>query len=163
MNQIIYFRYFVVMAFLSALHTSSEARPIKPIPDELLIRAKREMNYKGEIKRPPIIRVSSSTLNDDVPNSNGLITMGMYHKKKIYIDKKLKTRDLIHRSIIYHELVHHVQNERYGPTRDCRLWMRKEREAYRLQEKYLIEKGIKGVIDFKTILRNIECPSNAQV
>ncbi len=156
-------RLVIIAVLVTSFHAVCIARPIKPIPDELLIRAKREMNYKAELKLPPIIPTSSSALNDALQSRNGLVTMALYHKKKIYINKELKMNDLIARSIMYHELVHHVQHMRYGPTTNCKLWMRKEREAYRLQEKYLMEKGLNRSAVFKKILKSIECPSKTQV
>ncbi len=152
----------IFMLFL-VIHFTCEARPIKPIPDELLIRAKREMNFKSDIKLPPLIATPAVKLVDDICRKKGCVVTGMYYKKKIYYDNRLRfKKDLVDRSIIYHELIHHIQRVRHGPTYNCKRWMLNEREAYKLQEKYLVEKGLKGAVDFKWILANIECPIKSQ-
>ena len=68
-----------------------------------------------------------------------------YHKEEkiIYLSKQLDYEDELHRSILLHELVHYVQDVtgKWLPEQsDCRSGMRRELEAFRLQERYLLNK-----------------------
>ena len=70
-----------------------------------------------------------------------------YHKedKIIYLSKELDYEDQLHRSILLHELVHYVQDVtgQWLPEQtDCRSGMRRELEAFRLQERYLLNNNI---------------------
>lgn len=62
----------------------------------------------------------------------------------VYIDAELDMEhDLLARSILLHELVHHVQGEsgRFGSLPDCYAWYAREREAYQIQNQYLRDAG----------------------
>ena len=50
----------------------------------------------------------------------------------------------VYRSILLHELVHHMQNEN---KTDFMCRGKKEEEAYKLQDKWLIENGEKGIME----------------
>jgi len=70
---------------------------------------------------------------------DGIKVKGLYHKddKIIYLRDDWDQYNLIDRSFLLHELVHHRQIE---SNYKCR--QEKEKEAYELQFKYLIENAI---------------------
>ena len=62
----------------------------------------------------------------------------------VYIDQALDIEnDLPARSILLHELVHHVQGVggRFGSLPDCHAWYAREYEAYQIQNRYLGREG----------------------
>ena len=54
-------------------------------------------------------------------------------------DRLSPETDLVHRSILLHELVHYLQeiNGAGASMDECDRWLYREREAYRLQNQYL--------------------------
>ncbi|MBX9963060.1 MAG: hypothetical protein K2Y35_08405 [Burkholderiales bacterium] len=60
--------------------------------------------------------------------------------------------DLKARSILLHELVHHVQHEnsRFGAMDSCERWFAREDEAYRIQNAYLsgLRTSLRFVFDY---------------
>jgi hypothetical protein len=70
---------------------------------------------------------------------------GFYLKGKgVYLDQSLDLEgDVKARSILLHELVHHVQGEtgKFDTMPDCHGWYAKEYEAYAIQNKYLRWEG----------------------
>lgn len=60
--------------------------------------------------------------------------------------------DLKARSILLHELVHHVQKEsgRFEAMSECERWFLREDEAYRVQNRYLssMRNGLRFAFDF---------------
>jgi hypothetical protein len=62
----------------------------------------------------------------------------------VFIDDALDPeRDLRARSILLHELVHHVQGVtgRFDSLPDCDAWYAREVEAYQIQNRYLQQEG----------------------
>jgi hypothetical protein len=63
----------------------------------------------------------------------------------VFIEESLNFRnDPKARSILLHELVHHVQNlnARFDAMPTCEAWYAREREAYRIQNEYLRVEGV---------------------
>ena len=63
----------------------------------------------------------------------------------VFIEESLNFRnDLKARSILLHELVHHVQNlsGRFDSLPGCVAWYAREREAYEIQNEYLRAAGV---------------------
>lgn len=62
----------------------------------------------------------------------------------VVVDNRLDlSNDLRARSILVHELVHHVQRMREGVrARNCEDWQKREADAYRIQATWLHEHGI---------------------
>jgi hypothetical protein len=62
----------------------------------------------------------------------------------IYIDARLDPIDsLFARSILAHEIVHHMQHQALGPAADCDEWIRREKEAFAAQGRWLRAHGLK--------------------
>ncbi len=63
----------------------------------------------------------------------------------VYIDAAMRPlTNRYHQSILFHELVHHVQfeNGSHAGHGDCHRWGRRETEAYALQNRYLFALGL---------------------
>lgn len=63
----------------------------------------------------------------------------------VYIDAAMRPlTDRYHQSILFHELVHHVQfeNGSHAGHGDCHRWSRRESEAYALQNRFLFALGL---------------------
>ena len=69
--------------------------------------------------------------------------------REIYLDSKLRPEtNLFDRSVLLHEMVHYLQSLEgqghsglpapEGDVAKCLLWYKREREAYTIQEAYLI-------------------------
>lgn len=62
----------------------------------------------------------------------------------VYLDERLDpVADVAARGILVHELVHYLQQESgaFGAARDCRIWSRREHEAFDIQLRWLAERG----------------------
>jgi hypothetical protein len=72
--------------------------------------------------------------------------MAWYSDGTIYIDNRLDAvNHMGHRSIVVHELVHHVQRVNLGArAHSCDEWMRREQEAYSAQASWLHSKGLRA-------------------
>jgi len=91
---------------------------------------------------PEVKFISSAELHERFgieERCDGIKVKGLYHKddKIIYLRDDWDQYNLIDRSFLLHELVHHRQIE---SNYKCR--QEKEKEAYELQFKYLIENAI---------------------
>lgn len=64
----------------------------------------------------------------------------------VYIAAELDMeRSLLARSILLHELVHHLQRNRHGrQARNCREWVEREYEARLIQSRWLAAEGWRG-------------------
>ena len=66
-------------------------------------------------------------------------------RKGVFLNDSLDIRnDVVARSVLLHELVHHVQevNRRFvSAPNQCERWWAREREAYDIQNAYLRENG----------------------
>ena len=64
----------------------------------------------------------------------------------IYIDSRLDVvNHMGNRSVIVHELVHHVQRmSRGSPAKSCEAWARREQETYTTQAFWLRSKGLRS-------------------
>lgn len=82
----------------------------------------------------------------------------------IYIDSRLDVvNHMGHRSVVVHELVHHVQRMSRGArSQNCDEWMRREQEAYATQAFWLRSKGLRsGNITLQA--RFLRCDHRARI
>lgn len=64
-----------------------------------------------------------------------------YRDGSAYLSRALDLNDLFQRSILLHELVHHIQWVAAGPARDCYEWHRREVAAHAAQNAWLMQHG----------------------
>jgi hypothetical protein len=134
--------------------TNKEAKLLTP---KLLKLARKDLKYAKHVDPPKIvIRTEKQLRGMFCPGKNCTVS-GIYSNGVIYIDKRIKITNEIDVSILYHEFVHHVQARIHGPSYDCKLWFKKEKQAYFLQKKYLKSRGIKTNL-ISEVVSELKCP-----
>jgi hypothetical protein len=149
--------------FLSLISNSnSDSKKLispNPVFISLLEDAKKLMNYQGVIALPRLFSLNEKDLQKlycaGVSKCNTITAM--YDDGSLYFDEDFDAKHPVWRSIIFHEMVHHIQFVRSGGAKNCEIWFKKEHEAYKLQATYLRMNGEsdKVVIDSE---KNIICP-----
>jgi hypothetical protein len=130
---------------------------LKELTPKLLKLARTELKYSKPVDPPQIIAQTEKQLTKRFRPRKKCTVSGIYSMGVIYIDKRIKITNEIDKSILCHEFVHHVQAQMYGTTYDCKLWRKKEKQAYPLQKKYFKSRGIKT--DFiSQIIAELRCP-----
>ena len=112
--------------------------------DALLNTIARLSNYSKPNTAPRVIRVSRAEIERTVCNGPCLIKAWHVPGVGIFLDDRLTPEiNLVHRSILLHELVHFVQDTNgEGESMDeCERWLQRETGAYRLQNQYLRQIG----------------------
>lgn len=102
--------------------------------------------YSSPDKLPTVSFLPSAELSRLACNSKCLV-LGHYQGGEIiYLDEKLQPeKNLFDRSVLLHELVHYLQysSEQHSetpqtPQEKCVLWYKREREAYAIQDAFLM-------------------------
>lgn len=90
---------------------------------------------------PPVNIVSSETLSSLAGCKTPCKLLGLEKNKTIYLNESLDLNSSFGRSVVFHELVHVYQEQKYGVRKidDCFEFVRREQEAYFLQNLYLSE------------------------
>lgn len=60
----------------------------------------------------------------------------------VFISDTIDLRTPEGQGVAYHELIHVLQYIRYGTAPTCREWVRREEEAYRLQDAWVSARGV---------------------
>ena len=123
----------------------------------LLSQAKRLMSYRGEVRLPAMVPSTKEQLKNLFCKNTDCVVSAVYTRGTVYYDKRLNMDNVIDRSIILHEMVHHVQRVQMGDTYTCDVWLKKEREAYRIQALYLQQRGIDTSF-VNDVTLNLKCP-----
>jgi hypothetical protein len=118
----------------------SEIESMPELVDSLLDTIARMSNYRKPDIAPRVSKVSRAEIERTV--CRGACPVKAYHLPEggIFLDDNLNPEtDLVHRSILLHELVHFLQevNGQYASMDECGRWLEREREAYWLQNQYL--------------------------
>lgn len=112
---------------------------------ELFMAIKMLSGYPVPESPPPIHRLPRAQLEALVCSGSTCGVKGFYLKGQgVYLDADLELdKDVKARSILLHELVHHVQGVtgKFDSMPDCHGWYAKEYEAYAIQNKYLRWEG----------------------
>jgi len=156
----------LLVTILLCVSTLSTAAPkthhsITPSPAmvSLLEEARRMMKYEGTVSMPKLYSLSERELQQlycDGGKKCDTVT-AIYTDGAIYFDEHFDVSHPVWRSIILHEMVHHIQQIKVGGTKTCSTWYKKEREAYNLQAAYLRKQGSNDRI-VTDVAKNISCP-----
>ena len=123
-----------------------EPRELLPVLFRTIHRLSR---YAPPAEFPVVVRLSPQELNQ-LACKGSCSVLGHYAGgKEVYLDSRLAPEtNLFDRSVLLHELVHYLQGlqgehlekpaESAFDAEQCRLWYKREREAYTIQEAYLI-------------------------
>lgn len=124
----------------------------------LLNAAKKYMRHTSHVAMPPILAVSQRELEKMYCSPSPKCPISaMYYQGNVYYSTDLRMDDILAKSIIVHEFVHHLQREKVGDTYDCAMWYRKEKEAYRIQAAYLRDHGYDDKI-VRDVVKTLKCP-----
>lgn len=109
----------------------------------------RLSRYKPPAEFPVVVTLPTGDLNRLACKGECSVLGHYAGGREIYIDSKLKPEtNLFDRSVLLHEMVHYLQGlegqghsglpDTEGDLGKCLLWYKREREAYTIQEAYLI-------------------------
>ena len=108
--------------------------------DSLLDTIAGMSSYQKPSVAPRVFKVSRAEIEQTMCRGPCAVRAWHLPESGIFIDDSLTPEtDLAHRSILFHELVHFVQDlNGVGEGLDeCDRWLQREREAYWLQNQYL--------------------------
>ena len=101
--------------------------------------------YPAPEHPPQIKMVSHAWLEQEACFGRHCKVLGWYRGGNvIYLDSRLDIKKTFDGSILVHELVHYLQkkNGGYMPSLGCGYAVDLEREAYAVQQEYLVRQGI---------------------
>lgn len=124
----------------------------------LLVEAKKLMKYDRSIALPKMIPKTDIQLQQIFCPGKECSVSAVYLRGTVYYDKTIDyKRNIVDRSIIIHEFIHHIQAAKYGYTYECEMWYFKERQAYSLQAKYLRSRGVNASF-VNDVTASLKCP-----
>jgi hypothetical protein len=127
----------------SRMYRLIDRRQIDSLPelvDSLLDTVVRMSDYRRPDVMPRVSKVSRAEIERTICSGPCPVKAWHLPEAGIFIDDKLTPEtDLVHRSILLHELVHYLQdvNGEGASMDECGRWLQREREAYWLQNQYL--------------------------
>lgn len=128
-------------------HAGVDRSEIGSMPDlveSLLDAIARLSTYHKPTETPRVTRVSRAEIERMLCNRPCMVKAFYLPNEGVFFDEALTPEtDLIHRSILFHELVHFVQ-EASGEAANldaCHRWVQREEQAYELQARYLAQIG----------------------
>ena len=124
----------------------------------LMTEAKKLMKSTDNIPYPEIYPASLDYLRSLVCNNSSYCPVtAVYYENKIYYRQDLDLNNSFTKSILVHEFVHHIQANSGFVATDCNIWYKNEKEAYRLQAKYLRNNN-QDDSPVREAVRIIKCP-----
>ena len=132
---------------------SAKPEPLSPsekifLVAELLERATNDLgldvhNITDENYPPKVIVTNQEMIEHIVCKNNGCVALGAANQDAIFIADSIDLRSVKGKGILFHEIVHALQNIQFGrASYDCDEWVRREEEAYALQNKWVSERGL---------------------
>ena len=115
--------------------------------DSLLGTISKLSKYPKPDTAPRISRISRAQIEQTICRGPCTLRAWYLPEEGIFLDESLRPEtDLVHRSILLHELVHFVQdvNSEAASMDACHRWLYREQEAYELQNQYLALIGNRG-------------------
>jgi hypothetical protein len=125
------------------LDRAFDTRPAASM-DELVRELSRAIDllsrYRVPKEPPKVYRVPRFEMENYVCGANCRIQAWYKPGDGIFLDESLQPEtNLMHRSILLHELVHYFQDtaDTYGNRSSCERWFQREIDAYNIQNRYL--------------------------
>jgi uncharacterized protein DUF6647 len=119
---------------------TSPAKSLEAVVKQLTVAIDRLSKHRPP-KVPPVVhRVSHAELEAYVCETNCAIKAWYKPGEGIFLDDTLQPEtNVFDRSILLHELVHYFQDMSgyYGEAAACDRWLRRELDAYEVQNRYL--------------------------
>ena len=132
-------------------------QPLAQLLLELFTAIKMLSGYPVPETLPEVHRVPRAQLESRICQTVCGVKAFYLKGEGVYIDQELDIeRDLPARSILLHELVHHVQGVtgKFDSLPGCHGWYAREYEAYQIQNQYLRWEGSTTSYYMNGLLRN---------
>jgi len=143
--------------------------------DSLLDTITQLSSFQRPATPPRVTRVSRAEIEHSICSGPCMVKAWFLPDEGLFFDESLTPEsNLIHRSILLHELVHFVQEANGAGARldACHRWVQREQQAYELQAQYLALVGDQSefvqrvslqssLIASRTVCRGFEQPTNA--
>ena len=132
------------------------------VPDanmiSLMNEAKQLMKIREDIPFPEIYPATFEYLKSPVCNGSSYCPVNaVYTSNKVYYRQDLNFNDMYAKSVMVHEFIHHIQANSGFVAVDCDIWYKNEKQAYRLQAKYL-RNNDQDDTSVREAVRIIKCP-----
>lgn len=148
------FKYLFIIVLLTSSSVWGADSGFKPMLDE----AKLLMKYDQDISIPNMIPKTEKELKEMFCPKQDCSVSAIYVDGIVYYDKRIDyNKNIIDRSIIIHEMIHHIQGKKYGLTFTCDMWYHKEREAYKLQARFLRSQRVNTSF-VNDVTASLKCP-----
>jgi hypothetical protein len=125
----------------------AEIESMPELVDSLLLAITRLSNYKKPSVTPRVSKIPRAEIERTMCRGPCAVKAWYLPDGGIFLDDSLSPEtNLVHRSILFHELVHFVQdvNGEAESMEPCYRWLHRERQAYALQNQYLARIGNAG-------------------
>jgi hypothetical protein len=143
----------IISALMSMGIDNAESKPApltlleKDVLIEVLLKeAAKELKMeppKPTTKNYPELKVTEKTMVEWVVCKNtGCSALAASVENYVFIANEVDLRTTAGQGIVYHELVHALQYSKYGTSPNCKEWVRREHEAYVLQDKWVSARGL---------------------
>jgi hypothetical protein len=122
----------------------SEIESMPEMVDSLLLAITRLSNYEKPSATPRVSKIARAEIERTMCRGPCAVKAWYLPDEGIFLDDSLMPEtNLVHRSILLHELVHFVQdvNAEGESMEPCDRWLHRERQAYALQNQYLARIG----------------------
>ena len=141
----------ICSALLGAGNTATNKSQLDILEQQVLIEtllkeAAEELKMeppKPATKNYPKLTITEKTMVEWVICKNvGCSALAASVENFIFVAKQVDLRSTEGQGIMYHELIHALQYAKYGQSPNCQEWVRREHEAYVLQDKWVSARGL---------------------
>lgn len=124
---------------------------IDELIQRLLTSIRTLSHYDVEVEAPNVRRLPLTEIHHLLCGRPCTMRAAYVPGDGLYIDEAMRPlTNQYEQSILFHELVHHVQDmtASHNEHDECRRWQRREVEAYALQNNFLFELGLSSHVIF---------------
>ena len=91
---------------------------------------------------PNVVFVTQQFLNSMVCKNKNCSAKAATKDTTVFLVNGLDVNTVEGESILYHELVHILQFYNFGKNPNCKSWVKREVQAYQLQDEFVSDKGL---------------------
>ena len=96
----------------------------------------------GDVHFPNVVFVTQQFLNGMVCKNKNCNAQAAAKDTTVFLVNGLDVNTVEGESILYHELVHILQFHNFGKNPNCKSWIKREVQAYQLQDEFVSDKGL---------------------
>ena len=96
---------------------------------------------RSDPEYPNVVFVDQNFINGLVCKKRNCNAQAATKNTTVFLVDGLDIRTVEGESILYHELVHVAQFHNWGNNENCKSWIKREVQAYQLQDNFVSEKG----------------------